>query len=142
MQAYFQLAGDIAWQETRCLLASKPYRNLPPGAYGLIEFYCIDLQCDCRRVLLQIWAEHFPEQILASINFGWESVTFYTRWMRGDRKAGEEIAGASLDPVQPQSPFADALMDLVQDTVLEDSSYIEELKKHYQHTRKILAKSR
>jgi hypothetical protein len=98
MAPFFSLLGDLAWKETRTITTLRTESNLPPGSYGLIEFYCAERKCDCRRVLLQVWSEDHPGKVLATINFGWESVDFYTRWMHGDREAGEDIVEASLDP--------------------------------------------
>ena len=43
---------------------------------------------DCRRALLQVLSPQFPDRILATINYGWESAAFYTKWMHGDEEAG------------------------------------------------------
>ncbi len=83
---------------------------LPPGDYSFFEWYCEDPACDCRRALLQVGSPQYPGRILATINFGWESEAFYTERMHGDAEAGREIVSASLDPLNPQSELAEALL--------------------------------
>jgi len=45
----------IAKQETRCvtILPGSPW-NLPPAHYSLLEMYCDEPGCDCRRVFLAV----------------------------------------------------------------------------------------
>ena len=141
MAPFFSLLGDLAWKETRSIQLLQPQGNLLPGQYGLLELYCMDRKCDCRRVILHVVSEDHPGKVLAAINFGWESVQFYTRWMRGDKKAGRDIANASLDPLNPQSPYSSALLDLVQASVLSDPDYVERLERHYWMFKKALSKN-
>ena len=102
----------LAARETRSLRVVTAGSPLPPGEYGFIEHYCDDLACDCRRVLIRVTSAQAPHAVLATINYGWESTDFYTRWMHGDKEAGREITAASLDPLHPQSRYADHFLDL------------------------------
>ena len=122
---------ELAPQETRVLFLPTPQGGLPAGRFGLLELYCDDPACDCRRVISQVRSETEPHTILATINYGWESVAFYTKWMHGDRQAGREIAQASLDPINPQSPLAPGFLRLFQTVVLKDRAYIQRLARHY-----------
>jgi len=129
--------GDLAWRETRSVKVLTPDAGLPLGDYGFIEFYCADPSCDCRRVILQVWAENLPGQILANIGYGWEDEQFYTDWMHGDAKLAKELKGPGLEPMQPQSHLAEKLLALFKDTVMEDELYLERLKAHYAMAKKI-----
>lgn len=142
MMAAYHVLGDLALQETRTITTFHPRGNLPPGNYALIELYCADRKCDCRRVLLQVRSQDAPGEVLATINFGWESVEFYTRWMHGDRESGEQIASGSLDLPHLQSPYCDALFDLVQETALKDPDYVERLARHYKLFKKAITRKR
>lgn len=140
MLAYFVLAGPLAWRETRNLVLQSPNHGIPAGCYGLIEFYCNDRTCNCRRVVFQVWAKHLPGQILATINFGWESAEFYTRWMHGDREAGKEVSGATLELLGEQSSLAQPLLHMVRTSVLTDPAYVDRLKRHYRHVSRIIGR--
>ncbi len=105
---------------------------LPPGEYAFYEWYCSNADCDCRRVLLQVISPQLQRGVLATINYGWESAAFYTRWMHGDKQAGREITSASLDPLHPQSELADALLKGFRDYVRLDSFYPQQLQSHYE----------
>ena len=120
MSPFWVRFPELAPQETRVLFLPTPQGGLPAGRFGLLELYCDDPACDCRRVILQVRSETEPHTILATINYGWESVAFYTKWMHGDRQAGREIAQASLDPINPQSPLAPDFLRLFQTVVLKD----------------------
>jgi hypothetical protein len=108
---------DLAARETRVITLSQPERGIPPGAYGLIEFYCPDPACDCRRVILNVAEEQHPERFLAAISYGFD---------RGDPEAGP-----FLDPLNEQSPYAFALFGLVCELVLSDRAYLARLERHY-----------
>jgi hypothetical protein len=105
---------------------------LPPGQYTFYELYCTEDDCDCRRVMLQVLSPRLPGRVLATINYGWESVAFYTRWMRGDAEAGSDCAGARLEPLNPQSELADALLAGFQDFVKTRPEFIAQLQRHYE----------
>lgn len=108
---------ELAVKETRVMTLLESSRGVPAGSYGLIEFYCPDPECDCRRVLLNVAEENQPGEFLASISYGF------------DRE--EETAGPFLDPLNPQSPYAEGLLHLVERGVLPDSNYVARLERHY-----------
>ena len=69
----------IAEKETRSItIIQNP--ELPNDSYGLIESYCNEPDCDCRRVFLNVLSER-QKKVLAVIAFGWESEKFYAKWM-------------------------------------------------------------
>ncbi len=123
---------DLAAQETRSLHVLTGGGKLPIGEYTLLEHFCDEPECDCRRVLVQVVPAGRPHKVLAVINYGWESAEFYTQWMHGDAKAGSEIANASLDPLHPQSGYADYLLELFRDIVDTDPDYVARLARHYE----------
>ncbi len=123
---------ELAARETRCIHVVTAGGPLPMGEYAFVEFYCEDPGCDCRRVLLRVTTPQAPQTALATINYGWESADFYTRWMHGDAEAGREITAASLDPLQPQSEYADYLLDMFQDRMMTDPAYVARLARHYE----------
>ena len=123
---------EVAGREQLVLRIQQEGLPLPPGEYGFFEWFCEDAGCDCRRALLQVISPQQPGRILATINYGWESAAFYTRWMHGDKQAGRDITSASLDPINPQSALAEALLDGFQDYARHDSFYPGQLQRHYE----------
>jgi hypothetical protein len=71
MQAFDTVFGELATKESRAWIV-RDERNLPPGTYVLRELYCTELDCDCRRVLVQVT---HPEShtLAATINYAFES---------------------------------------------------------------------
>lgn len=130
MRPFHGRCPEIAMKEVRSVTVLDDGQSVPPGQYGLLEFYCDDPECDCRRVLFQVVRSDTGGKVWATINYGWESAEYYARWL-GSAEAGREACGASLDPLHPQSEYAPALLDLFTDVILADASYVERLKRHY-----------
>jgi hypothetical protein len=127
---------DLAQREVRCMhLGEAPGATLKPGLpageYAYIEFYSPDLECDCRRVFLQVVPRHRQEQVLASINYGWEKESFYRKRLPFDPDAPRQIVRGSLDPLNEQSEHAEAFLELFRRFVL-DEPYRLRLRSHYQ----------
>ncbi len=123
---------DLAARETRSLHVLTGGGKLPIGEYTLLEWFCEEPDCDCRRVLVQVVPAGRPNEVLAVINYGWESAEFYTQWMHGDAEAGSEIANASLDPLHYQSGYSEYLLDLFRNVVDTDPDYVARLARHYE----------
>src|SRR5437879_3015729 len=114
MIPFHSLCPEVAQREVRCVHLGvvpgvTPTSGLSAGEYAFLEFYCPDLDCDCRRVFLQVIARHRQDKILASINYGWEKESFYRKRMSWDPDAPREIVRGSLDPINQQSEHAEAL---------------------------------
>jgi hypothetical protein len=97
----------------------EPGGALPPGEFAIVEWYCEDPECDCRRAFLQVVRRGQTGPILASINYGWESLAFYADQMSFDPDAPREITEGSLDPLNTQSPLAPAVLKIFQRLVSE-----------------------
>jgi hypothetical protein len=120
---------EIAWKETRTL-TTFGYPNLPDDEYGLVEAYCNDRDCDCRRVFFNV-ASRKQEKIIAVIAYGWESRDFYVRWFgRDEPRVIDELKGPALNSASRQSELAPALLEAVRE-VLADPAYVARLKRHY-----------
>ena len=123
---------ELAEKGTRTLSVLHEDDIVPKGDYGLIEMYCDDPDCDCRRVFLEVY-DWERRQSMAYIAYGWESAEFYSKWFkRNDPKVIRELQGPILNPGSPQSKHAPALLKLVKDVILSDPAYIARLKSHYQ----------
>jgi hypothetical protein len=128
MAPFHHYFRDRAFKEMRTVTVHD-LPGLPNGEYGFIELYCADTNCDCRRVLINVVSPTQPGKILATINYGWESVAFYTKWLRNEDDAAA-CRGASLDPFNPQTIYAPLLLRLFE-TVLQDAAYVQRLRTHY-----------
>jgi hypothetical protein len=97
MIAFHSVLPEVAQREVRCvLLGSSPDATLeaasPAEEYAYLEFYCDDLDCDCRRVFLQVISKGQPGKVFASIGYGWEREAFYRKRMPWDPDAVKGIA--------------------------------------------------
>ncbi len=129
MIPFYTLFRDLAAKETRSItLRGQP--GLPDGEFGLVEFYCDEPDCDCRRVIFRVVSAPPDMRTYATINYGWESLAFYTAWMHGDTESAVMMQGASLERLGPQSQHSTAFLALVQ-TVLQDGAYVRRLQEHY-----------
>jgi hypothetical protein len=128
---FAQFDSDLAERETRTVTLLDSGPDLPAGDYGMVEMYCDEPGCDCRRVLFMVIARgcHKP---IAYVNYGWESLRFYAGWASfDDREVAKELRGPNLNFDRPQSEFAPAILSLIEEVLLQDPAYIERLKRHY-----------
>ena len=126
---FYELFPELARRETLSVTV-KNDPSLPDGEYGLLEAYCNEPGCDCRRVMFNIFTPDSPEA-LAVVAYGWESKAFYADWFgRYDPDIIQQMQGPILNPDSPQSELAPALLQLV-DYVLQDEAYVARLKRHY-----------
>ena len=131
MAPFYSKFRDLAFEETRTVFL-RNHESLPDGEYGFLEFYCNEVKCDCRRVLVQVIRPETGGRVWASINFGWETPAFYRRWTSGNPDDADEMASATLDPINLQSKYSDALLRLFSDSVLHDAAYVQRLQRHYE----------
>src|SRR5689334_3370125 len=94
--------------ETRVLTVSG-HPTVPDDEYALLEAYCDDPTSDCRRGMLNVVARR-QRSVMASISYAFDR--------------DDEFAGPFLDPLNPQSTYAEALLTLVA-PVLADPAYRE-----------------
>ncbi len=129
MQFFYYEFPDLAVAETK-VIKVKNFMGLPNGEYAFVELYCPDINCDCRRVLLNIISKA-QDKHLATINFGWEPVEFYQKNGSISLKEAIKDKGPFLDPLNRQSKYSDSFLILATDLLLSDDAYIDRLKKHY-----------
>jgi len=125
---YVQVVGQRGFEETRWVLIRKD-AHLPDGDYGFLELYCSDPKCDCRRVLIHVIREDTADQVWATISYGFASPGFYGTWV-GDPSIAAQLAGASLEPIGPQSSYAPALLEVF-GSLIEAPEYTARLERHY-----------
>jgi len=129
MVPFYNECPELADSETRSIMIMND-KHLPNGTYGLLEFYCDDLDCDCRRVTINVYCPEITKRkMLATISFGWESLKFYQK-NSPFIKDPKLLKGPCLDMMNKQSKYAPYLLKIVEQ-VLEDQEYVDRLKRHY-----------
>ena len=75
-------------------------------------------------------------KIWASINYGWESFEFYKQW-GGSWFTEADAMGPFLDPLNPQTPYSPALLNLFR-FLLKSPDYARRIQRHYEIFRQTL----
>ena len=120
MSGFHSVFPDKAQNECRTI---SPFNDpsLPNRTFLLMELYCTDLGCDCRRVMLNVMDVEAGRHV-ATINYGFEPPE--PPW---DVNEGQIF----LDPLNPQSAWSAALLALVTEMIESDPSYRARLMRHY-----------
>lgn len=125
MVPFLEICPKLAFDECRMLIVPPGHPSrLPPDRYDLEESYCIEPDCDCRRVMLNVTSVS-RRQVVAVISFGFDTA--------------DPDRGPFLDPLNRQGPHAKALLELVRQQVLTDPQYVQRLERHYQVVKDIVA---
>ena len=129
---FLQNFPEIAERETRTVtLLQKSPSGLEPGDYSLLEMFCDEPGCDCRRVMFCVVSSR-TKDMEAVVAYGWESRDFYVKWMGDDDpNVIDELQGPVLNLASQQSTLAPAILELIETVVLQDEAYIERVKRHY-----------
>jgi hypothetical protein len=138
MIPFMERFPDLAARETRSVSVSGR-DDIPDGDYGFLELFCDEPGCDCRRVMIDVLrADTELNKIWATINYGWESIAFYKQWA-GSSVTAANSKGPFLDPMNPQTPYSPALLNLFR-LLLESPDYASRIQTHYQIFRQTLDK--
>ncbi|MFO7535317.1 MAG: SEC-C metal-binding domain-containing protein [Kiritimatiellia bacterium] len=128
---------ELAEKETRTVILPEAHDGLPAGAYSFMEMFCDEKDCDCRRVFFSVEASFRkgPEAVIA---WGWESKSFYKKWLRGSGPDSDAalLQGPVLNMGSPQTALAPHLLKLFETLLLTDIGYTERVKRHYATFRK------
>jgi hypothetical protein len=128
MVPFFTRFPDLAAEETRTITLQATLDGIPPGEYAFMEMFCDEPGCDCRRVHLLVISPPPSQQVWANINYGWEPAAFYEQWSRAKFRQPNPF----LDPINPQSDQAPALLALFEELCLTDEGYVRRLARHYE----------
>ena len=102
--------GDKVW-----VLTARGVPDLPDDNYRLIDAYCAVPECDCRVAYIFVVRQCEPDEVLASTNFGWESLQFYKRFIKkySPNVHASDLKGPTLIPWAPQSHIAPVLLEFL-----------------------------
>ena len=129
---FYTYFPEIADKETKVVQILKSGISTPPiGTYAIVECFCDDSKCDCHKVMLNVIAINQPGKILATIGFGWESISFYTAWAGGDQELARQMVDTFLEPLCIQSKYSEYFCGLIADMVKE-KSFRSRIILHYQ----------
>ena len=134
----FLAAGEILGATARVrTLTLAHHRELPDGDYAMVETYCTDLGCDCRKTMILV---HHDRRHVSTINFGWESPKFYARWYGAplDARTLAEMKGPSIDMNSPDLVPPGAMLAFF--STLLDAQYLKHLRSQYTRFRAALAR--
>jgi hypothetical protein len=126
MMPFDTVFPDLAKNEVRVVHIVDRH-ELPKGAYLLREFYCNEPECDCRRVLLQVyWAE--GEIVAATINYAFEP----------SKPPFDDEPQLFLDPLNPQTDMSEVLFDIFEEMIATDRPYHDRLVRHYEMWKRVV----
>lgn len=125
MVLFFALMPDVARRETREVTIFPPDDPTFPalveaGRYGFIESYCVDPECNCRRVIINVLSER-SKGMVATISHAFDP----------PKPDAYVTVQTFLDPLFPQSEMAEEFLDLFVSRVL-DVEYARRLERHYE----------
>jgi hypothetical protein len=125
------LLPELARRETRTITVPEVGAPLPADDYALVESYCDEVGCDCRRVMLNVLSVA-GGRVEAVIAFGWEDVAFYRRWSRDDdEEMVRHLKGPVLNLGSAETEHAAIVLAMVKELALSDPDYVDRLQRHY-----------
>jgi len=133
----FLAAGEILGATARVrTLTIAHHLELPDGAYAMLDTYCTDPGCDCRKTMILV---HLDHRHVSTINFGWESPEFYARWYGAplDDRTLAEMKGPCIDLNSPNLVPPGAMLAFF--SALLVAPYLEHLRSQYTRFRAALA---
>jgi hypothetical protein len=94
--------------------------KIPDGEYGLVQNYCDDIKCDCRRVIILVYK---GKDVFATIGYGWEEYEFYRKWARGSLNKKEiiEYMGPCLHDQIINTSYSEEILKYVTAIVMDES---------------------
>lgn len=123
----FAIAPELDEQEIKTVTLTEKKYGLIPGTYRLVENFCADRRCDCRKVMINL--ANNKNKIIATIGFGWENVKYYESWVE-DKELARQMAGAYLEAGGIQTEHSQGCLRLVK-KILKDPHYLNCLRRHY-----------
>ena len=127
---------ELFERETRKVVLLQEMYGLPAGLYFLFESYCVDKDCDCRKVMINVLPEGDIPSFSDTIGFGWENEKFYSKWV-GDGVSGSQMAGAYLEPGRINTDCGEKYLELVKNS-LRDPHYVNLIRKYYESFKNML----
>ncbi|MBI3892543.1 MAG: SEC-C domain-containing protein [Candidatus Wallbacteria bacterium] len=129
MLSFSLLMPDVAASETR-LLRILEGGGVPRGDYAFDEFFCVERNCDCKRVILSV-----------ALPAGGKPVATISHALAPDALGAGIADPTCLEPFGQQSEYASAMLQAFRELVLTPE-YEERLRRHYRLVKDALADRR
>ena len=130
MGAFFVYSPYVAKEETRVVVVDKgSNRAIAPGYYSFLGPYCLENNCDCRNVMINVY-ECFRGH-LATINHALDPGGF--------KDVG--LPRAFLEPFNKQTKEVEALLKLFKEQ-LRDNAFAHQLERHYKMVKEKVARGK
>ncbi len=129
--SFLKFYNDLGLKEMRSFAVPSGAFGVPIGEYDLLENYCDERGCDCRKVMVNIISvENDSVKIWATIHFGWENPSYYHEYFSKDIAIAQKMSGSYLEPLGEQSKHAPRFLGIWAQ-IIRDENYVERLKRHY-----------
>jgi len=142
----YHILPEVAMKETRSVVfTNENHFGITPGEYGLVELYCTDAKCDCKRVCFKIMSATIQDAV-ATIYYGWGSLDYYTDWFNMGRNTLHEMDeydqesvynmhGFHICELSPQTEIARPMLKFLEAYIRDNEDYANRLKQHYKLVR-------
>ncbi len=115
---FLELFPDVAEAEMRSIFVPEG-EPIPQGHYGLLELYCVDPACDCRRVSVQICRDN-GDNMEGMISHAFDGGEI------------DPVLGRTyLDPLHRQADYAPKMLQYFVGMLRRDTAYAQRLEQHY-----------
>lgn len=139
-QAFHELLPEIAEDETRSITILDSIPGKPPhGQYMFIEFFCTELDCDCRNVMIVVFHVEKERQV-ARLRYCWGTKSYYDKI---DLDFKEDVPGVFVDSGALNlygEYFANLLKEMCYGNTSSknETEFAKRLKRHYRQFREQL----
>ncbi len=129
--SFFEEFPELVESEFRNIfvLDNGVHKYIPPGNYAFLELFCPDLDCDCRKVIINIVSVN-PTKAWAALNYAWEPEEYYKTWWGTSHEHYRQMSGVTCDP-PTKNPLKNEFLAVFQDILKQDKNYAGRLEKHY-----------
>lgn len=129
--SFFDAFPELVDTEFRNIfvMENSGHEHIPPGNYAFLEFFCEDINCDCRKVIINIVSVD-PVKLWARFDYVWESEEFYKKWYGGDDIFYMPMSGVTYDFPENdlvQMEFVSTFKKIIK----FDTHYAKRIEKHY-----------
>ncbi len=119
-ESFFDEFPDLMSTEVRYLkFLDSPTDSsslIPKGRYEFFEFFCSNVNCDCKRVIINVMSYE--------LNKSW--VIIHYKWGTWGRKPEFQ-----LDPENIDDPLSNEFLEFFKEMIRRDRRYAARIEKHY-----------
>lgn len=130
-ESFFEEFPELVESEFRNIFVfdNGIHKHIPPGNYAFLELFCPDVDCDCRKVMINVISVE-PVKQWAMINYGWGSEEYYKTWWGVSHKHYKPMSGVTFDP-PTKDPLQNEFLTVFKDILQRDKHYARRIETHY-----------